>query len=643
MLKSNIQRLALSIALLFSIFCAHKTIAQDEKPKWKKTFERLSHEGNDSAIIFLDDIIKEAKATQDSITHCDALCSKSMFYLDDHSYSPAFEALKLAEGIAKYLPLKYKSKVNLHYGMYYEKALLSSEALAYFLKARNGYAEIGNKKRVELCESNMAAIYIDIKDYELSIQYLNKLLIERLGRGDSLKASFTHTYIGYSYFFQKDFKKAAMYYSKAVDYYKNHRDKLIDNYTYGYIGLADCYYELGEFDKAAAIFEELKVNNPFLKNNTYAQVYYYMNKGRNHMGMGDLELAEELMLKAEKLGLTINNQTALEFIYENLAKLHNTKNDFKTSNKYLRLEYQYKDSVYIKRNKKRAIAMQAVYDLQKKQEEISELEQTNISKDKEISAKSLTINIGLFILLIVVFIASMLVVRYREKNLAAKWLKSEVDKRTAELRNKNKEKSLLLREVHHRVKNNLQLVNSFMSIQKHFTDGKTLDDIVNDTQQRVQCMATIHELLYKAENLSDITVDKYLEAIAKEVYKTYRKPGQDIELKLDLAKTKIPLDQMIPCGLILNEMISNSFKYGFKNGDEGEIGVSYKIEGDQVKFHIDDTGIGLEEGKTIESITSMGMTIVDGLVKQLDATMEVQTENGLAFHIQFPYKPYKED
>lgn len=197
-----------------------------------------------------------------------------------------------------------------------------------------------------------------------------------------------------------------------------------------------------------------------------------------------------------------------------------------------------------------------------------------------------------------------------------------------------KEKEILLKEIHHRVKNNLQVISSILNLQSSFvTDENTLG-ILEESRNRIRSMAIIHENLYRTEDFSSIKFDDYLKNLTANLISSYS-VNRKIHLETNLSEVDLILDQAIPCGLLTNELITNSLKYAWDTENEGTITIDLYQEGKEVVLKIGDNGVGLPaEFRKMQSDT-LGLQLVTTLAEQLDAVLEVDISNGTLYKIKF--------
>jgi PAS domain S-box-containing protein len=199
------------------------------------------------------------------------------------------------------------------------------------------------------------------------------------------------------------------------------------------------------------------------------------------------------------------------------------------------------------------------------------------------------------------------------------------------------EKVALLKEVHHRVKNNLQIVSSLLSLQASQVQEPRALAVLRDTRNRVRSMALIHETLYRSENLARVNFTNYVNNLCTHLMSAYGAEAARLQLAQRVAPVALTLDQAVPCGLIINELISNALKHAFPAGRAGQITVELRDEpNDHTLLCVADNGVGLPDGLEIRQLETMGLQLVFKLVEQLDGALEVDRTGGTAFRIIFP-------
>lgn len=204
------------------------------------------------------------------------------------------------------------------------------------------------------------------------------------------------------------------------------------------------------------------------------------------------------------------------------------------------------------------------------------------------------------------------------------------------LRDSLREKELLLQEVHHRVKNNLQIICSLLNMQASAIAEPAVTAALEESQRRVESMAAIHEMLYASNSLSDIDFAEYAQALTQEVANSYGiRPGQ-VRLAFHLEPVRLEIHHAIPCGLILNELLTNAFKYAFPQDRTGAIDISLRQRDNFVRLTVEDTGVGLPQAQLPGETKSLGLRIVDILTRQLGGNLEIVSNGGAQFALTFP-------
>ena len=199
-----------------------------------------------------------------------------------------------------------------------------------------------------------------------------------------------------------------------------------------------------------------------------------------------------------------------------------------------------------------------------------------------------------------------------------------------------KEKEVLLKEVHHRVKNNLQIISSMLSLQASSIDDPDYVGMLKECQNRIRSIAIIHEKLYKSKDLASVDFAEYVNSLVNYLYHSYCPNTTRINLKMDVDSAYLNVDRAISCGLILNELISNAFKHAFPGNMAGEIRVSFhKADVEEYILNISDNGVGLPDVIDIRDTQSLGFQLVSILADSMDCKIEVQRTEGTGFRLTF--------
>lgn len=202
-----------------------------------------------------------------------------------------------------------------------------------------------------------------------------------------------------------------------------------------------------------------------------------------------------------------------------------------------------------------------------------------------------------------------------------------------------KEKEALLKEVYHRVKNNLQVVSSLLNLQIETTKDASAKRILIESASRVKSMALVHEMFYQTENLAQIEIGEYIQNLLKYLYQIYDIDSNHIKAITDIDMILVNIDTAIPIGLIINELISNSFKHAFPDNKPGKITLSLKKPDDKIILTVSDNGIGISPKIDINNMSSLGMQLVLSLTRQLGGHIALDRSHGTTFTLTANAKP----
>jgi PAS domain S-box-containing protein len=204
-----------------------------------------------------------------------------------------------------------------------------------------------------------------------------------------------------------------------------------------------------------------------------------------------------------------------------------------------------------------------------------------------------------------------------------------------------KEKEVLLQEIHHRVKNNMQIISSLLSLQATHTGSEEAAEILKESRGRVKSMAMIHEKLYHSHNLSQLNIEEYLNNLVQDILRSYSGVSSRITANVDVEEVYFNIDTALPMGLLVNELISNSIKHAFPEG-KGDIDVKLELNGNEYILTVSDNGIGLPEDVDPFQASSLGLKLVVSLSIQLEGNLEVRRDGETSFILIFSELEYNE-
>ena len=398
--------------------------------------------------------------------------------------------------------------------------------------------------------------------------------------------------------------------------------------------IAKCHVMMGEFEEAIPLLESsIAILEASPNNNDQSEVV------ENTLFLAEASLQLERFSTAKKyLDTSFENINIHQTIKRNslLASYYDKTENFKNASIYYKRNEWIKDSLAKKQSnlvRQQLVTVVGNEDMQNTQRIIDEQKKINEQARSEMKAKEEQINLVIISLIFTLLGFAGLVYAY------IKSIKNQrlIAEQNHIIENALIEKDSLLKEIHHRVKNNLQMVSSLLSLQTKNTRSKAAIEALEEGKSRVKAMALIHQKLYQNDDLSVIEMQGYIESLINSVQSVYKKGGHNISITIDAEGTELDIDRAIPFGLILNELVSNSFKYAFPESDEnGKIYIHLRKNGDQGYFEYTDNGVGLSEDTDEHTNSSMGLRLINRLVNQLQSKLNIDRDaEGVRFWFNF--------
>ena len=494
--------------------------------------------------------------------------------------------------------------------------------------------------------ANFYDIYASMGLYRKAMNQYILTVGNTIPDNDHLALARKHNTIGYFLFKDKSAATAINEFNKALGYLKIYNNDISkqksDKEIFQSEGLTAEIQ--GNIGKSHVLLDENIEAIPFLNESIDILKEFNYREYKDHIIENSLALAEaHLTLDNNKtakrlLDEDFNDINVAQRIQRNrlLAAYHDKFENHKSSVRYYKRNQQILDS--LKANELSILNQQLVAivgdsDLENSRRIINEQKLANEKIRSEIQAKDERINL-VFISLIFTLLGFAGLVYAYMKSIKNQRLIAE---QNHIIENSLKEKDSLLKEIHHRVKNNLQMVSSLLSLQTRNTKSKAAIVALEEGKSRVKAMALIHQKLYQNDDLSVIEMQGYIESLINSVQSVYKKGGHNISITVDAEGTELDIDRAIPFGLILNELVSNSFKYAFpESDDDGKIYIHLRKNGEQGYFEYADNGVGLPEDTDERTNNSMGLRLINRLVNQLQSKLNVErAKEGVRFSFNF--------
>ncbi|MFD1602557.1 histidine kinase dimerization/phosphoacceptor domain -containing protein [Flavobacterium artemisiae] len=412
---------------------------------------------------------------------------------------------------------------------------------------------------------------------------------------------------------QKNNDKAIIYGSLAYCYNKNNEPKLAETNFIEMINLYERSNSIMDFDLSEAYFEFGKF---YEERKNYDKAKVNFQKSLN-FPKGIVELSQ---IKEANLYL---------------FKIDSAKGNYITAIQYFQKYKDLNDSIFNEKKNKQIEELQILYGLEKKEKEVSNLKlEMDAEKQKTVHAQS-TIKFGVCLVAFLLVSIILFWISYQEKkknNVLLINQKNEIDHKNEALQKLVIEKESLMQEIHHRVKNNLQIVMSLLSSQSSTLKNKEAFDAIQKSQHRLYAISLLHKKLYRTDIVREIEMENYINDLLHNFRDTF--DMQQIIFEVELDPLLLDEAQAVSVGLILNETITNAIKYGFPENQKGTILISMKsLENFKIKLQIKDSGIGFP--KDFDLSETLGINLIKGLAQQLDGEVSFFNENGAVVEIQF--------
>lgn len=502
----------------------------------------------------------------------------------------------------------------------------SDIAIKQFIEAIKLFEELKDINELAHCYSQMGIAYYLQYQYENALKYYEKSI--ELYKNTSNKKDLAGVYInqGISYTYVKKMDLAEINYNEALKIYQE------INYEPGfapaYNSLAKIYYAKKEYTKAISYYK-LAEQYSIKSNNKYHLITNYNSLATCYKELKEYETAKAYSEKSIAISKEVGSVERELFCHETMADILFSMGDYKNAYASFQNYASLKDTLF-NQDKNDAIAeMQAKFDVEKNQQKVKEIELQKKIDDETNTKKQL-----LLVVVIVVILVSLIftIILYRNKQK----VNSLLEQKNAAIKANLEQKEVMMSEIHHRVKNNLQMISSILDLQaRDLTDEKSMR-VIEDSLSRINAISLIHQRLYQSDNIRGIKINTYLQELAFDIVKNFTSTTEtkSIELKCEIDDLDMDLESAIPIGLISAELITNACKYAFKSIEKPEIIITFNKQTDSLLLTITDNGIG-KQATVNGSGTSFGTKLIKSLSRKLRAEIiENSSSNGTSIQLK---------
>jgi len=517
-----------------------------------------------------------------------------------------------------------------------------------------------NKPGLEAWAKNLIGLaydYLGVPDSALLFYQGSIEIKRRLNDIDGMAAS--NMNIGVLYYYQNDYTKAVTYYDIAMKQFKqvNNEKRIagilnnlgtiyreqkkykeaIDVFNQSYTlkvkindstgmsnalgNLGIVYQHMKQYDKAEQLMIQ-SLNIDIRSNNKYNQLSSCVSLADLKLLQNKYEEAKQHLDKAIELGKGLDADHYMDDAYKVYTRLDSMTGDYQSAFRHIQLQYEFKNKVIRDERQKQLDRLETVYSTKEKEKEIdllnanAQIKNLQLQKQKKQLFTFIAISASLLVGLI------LFVIGFRSIRRA----KRELQQKNEIINNSLAEKEMLLKEIHHRVKNNLQVISSLLSVQSRYIKDEKALETINESMERVNAISILHQEIYQNEVLRAINAKNYFENLSKGLQQTFD-PDKKVDLHLGLDDIMTDVDQLIPLGLIVNELLTNAYKYGITN-TAPSIWLTVLQLDNRIRINVRDNGIGF--GETIPGTggTSLGYKLINMFTTKLKGKLIVKNNNG---------------
>lgn len=550
------------------------------------------------------------------------LQSKSYYSLQAFElYQSGLEVSRM-HGLKKYEALFEEKLAEIH-----NFSGNKNRSIEGYKRAHTLWKELGDTSKMGHVLNFTGIVLAQHGDYNKSIEYHQnaRLIFKKLKDTEGLLV--TLNCLGMCKEQKGDFKSALEYHSLAQEIALSQNDiqlQLIPQFNMAKLNAIE-----GNNRLASQLYQDILLtlgNNKSLLRISTNQELGVLFSLKLQQPERALDCFNEALRLSKEFGAHRDTERTLRLLYEHeLAGGH-----FKDALTYLSEYGIVRDSIIGQSHKTEIVKAQALIDHKRAEQALAEAE-VNLIAEKTDKSLILTGSIGLFLLLVVSFLAYY---RNRKLNKLLVFQKEALLDQQVRISQSLEEREILIKEIHHRVKNNLQVISSLMYLRSNENNDPKTQRLIDDGQGRIKSMALIHQKLYECENLVDVSFGEYLRELVTEIKVSFGELASDVVVEFDTEEVFLDIDSAIPLGLIVNELVTNAFKYAYEAEKPKHLLVELKRSNAKLEMRISDNGKGFDF-QAADNSKSLGLRLVKLLSKQVEGTTRFDFNQGTTFSIIF--------
>jgi two-component sensor histidine kinase len=417
-------------------------------------------------------------------------------------------------------------------------------------------------------------------------------------------------------------QQALTAHQQSLEYFKKNNNVVGLGIAYNNIGGA--YYNLKDYNKAIENYSKsLEVKRKL--NDKRGTAVSLSNMCEAYLMVNDLAKAKRFGHESLAIAEEIKSLEQVKVASELLSKIYERSRDFGKALEFERKMSQAKDSLFSADKTAQISKMRAIYETEKAEQATT---LARLEADIQIARSQQERNMFIAVVSFLIVVAGMIFYLYRQKQKSNQLL----SEKNVLIEKSLHERETLLKEIHHRVKNNLQIISSLLSLQSKSLQDTGAQGAISESRNRVKSMSLIHEQLYQENTISGVDMKDYVERLVKSLIQSYGVDTERVQVEIDADQLLLDVDSAIPLGLIMNELVSNSMKYAFPQQRSGSISVSLHEAGsNELHLAVRDDGVGIDPSQQRED--SFGLSMVRSLMRKLKADMNVSNGKGTSVEL----------
>ncbi|PZF72713.1 sensor histidine kinase [Taibaiella soli] len=554
-------------------------------------------------------------------------------------YSMPAECLAaLKRSLSLYQSIHYRQlqEVYMLMGDCYAAESNYTQALDYDLQALKTAEAAGDSTMLfSQINNHIAIVYDHLKDYPNSIIYYRKALPVAIKYKDKAAIFLITTNIVDAYLKTNRPEEARQLLTEVRSRFPVPSDYL--NRYRNAAAFMNVYIALKQYDSAKIYSQQLLnlVNDKSSPANEYMRSDIYIYLIKYYLAVKDFAPARALLVKNDELVRTTKSLTRLRTSNGLWFSLDTLTGNYKSAVAHLMKYKEINDSLFTESKSKQLGQLQVQYETEKKEEKIRQLNQQAMLEKANLRQALLIKNITVAGIILVLIIAGMVL----RQSIQRKRNNGIITQKNQQLNDMLIEKEWLLKEVHHRVKNNLHMVICLLESQAYYLEDDALKAIEN-TQHRIYAMSLIHQKLYQSDDVKTIDMALYLNEFVHHLTESFGAPAH-IHTRLNVASLKLDVSQAIPLGLLINEAMTNAYKYAFPEGKQGEIYLELQPDGANIRMVVADNGVGMGHHIADEDADSLGLELIKGLAKDINGNVYFDSSEGTKITVIFNKAPFR--